>query len=343
MRVLLKLTLPALLAAVVVAGCGGGGSAASVSPGDVAVVGSTHISQGQFDALVAQQKQSAGSTFPKQGTAEYESVKSRIVTALVQQAMRTERAKQDGIVVTDKQVNDRLDQLKKQYFQGDEKKYEAQLKKQHLTDSEVRDDIRTQLVNEGLVKEITKGVKVSDSDIHDYYLKNSQLYAKPQSRDVRHVLVKSKALADTVYAQLKSGNDKTWCTIAKKYSQDPGSKNNCGKLTVSKGQTVPAFDQVAFSEKTDVVHAPIHDKTYGWFVIEPLSNVHPRQVTPEKQVKASIRSQLEQQQKNQAITTWISDLTKSFCSGSKIKYQVGYTPSPDPCAPSSTTTGTTTQ
>jgi foldase protein PrsA len=340
MRFLVKLTLPVLLAAVLVAGCGGGGSA-SVSPGDVAVVGSTHITQGQFNTLVSQQKQSAGSTFPKQGTAEYEAVKSRIMTALVQQAERTARAKADGITVTDKQVNDRLDQLKKQYFNGDEKKYEAQLKKQNLTDSEVRTDIRSQLVNEALVKEITKNIKVSESDVHDYYLKNSQLYAKPQTRDIRHVLVKSKGLAGSLYAQLKSGSDKTWCTVAKKYSQDPGSKNNCGKLTVSKGQTVPVFDQVAFTEKTKVVHAPIHDKTYGWFVIEPLSNVHPRSVTPETQVRASIKSQLEQQNKNQAITSWISDLTKSFCSGGKIKYQVGYKPSPDPCA-SSTTTGTST-
>lgn len=336
MRFLVKLILPALLAAVLVAGCGGGGSA-SVSPSDVAVVGSTHITQGQFNSLIAQQKQSAGSTFPKQGTAAYESEKSKVVTALVQQAERTERAKSDGISVTDKQVNARLDQLKKQYFNGDDKKYEAQLAKQHLTDKEVREDVRSQLVNEALVKQITKSVTVTDADVHDYYLKNSQLYAKPQSRDIRHVLVKSKALASSLYAQLKSGNDKTWCTIAKKYSQDPGSKNNCGKLTVSKGQTVPNFDKVAFSERTKVVHAPIHDATYGYFVIEPLSDVHPRKVTPEKQVKASIKSQLEQQDKNQAITSWINDLTKSFCSGGKIKYQVGYKPSPDPCAPSTTT------
>lgn len=340
MRFLVKLTLPALLAAVLVAGCGGG-SSASVSPGDVAVVGNTHITQGQFNALLQQQKQSAGGSFPKQGTSAYETMKSRIVTALVQQAERTERANADGINITTKQVNDRLTQLKKQYFSGDEKKYEAQLKKQNLTDTEVRQDVRSQLVNEALVKEITKNVKVSDSDVHDYYLKNSQLYAKPQTRDVRHVLVKSKGLADTLYAQLKAGNDKTWCQVAKKYSQDPGSKNNCGKLTVSKGQTVPNFDKVAFSQTTGVVHAPIHDATYGWFVIEPLSAVHPRQVTPETQVRASIKSQLEQQDKNQAITNWINGLTKSFCGGGKIKYQIGYTPSPDPCA-SSTTTGTTT-
>jgi foldase protein PrsA len=338
MRFFVKISLPALLAAVLLTACGSG---AAVSAGDIAVVGSTHITQGQFDTLIAQQKQSAGASFPKQGTSQYQTVKSQVVTALVQQAERSERAKAEGITVTDKQVDAKLTALKKQYFNGDEKKYKAQLKQQHLTDAQIRDDIRSQLINNALVAKITKNVKVSASDIHDYYLKNSQQYAKPQSRDIRHILVKDKKLASSLYQQLKNGTDKQWCTLAKKYSQDPGSKNNCGKLTVSKGQTVPGFDSVAFSETTKVVHAPIHDKTYGWFIIEPLSAIHPRQVTPEKQVAATIRSTLLQQDKNQAITDWSNQLTKSFCSGGKIKYQVGYTPSPNPCS-SSTTTGTST-
>ena len=42
------------------------------------------------------------------------------------------------------------------------------------------------------------------------------------------------------------------------------------------------------------------------------------------------------------MTDWVSaDLTKDFCTGSKIKYQVGYTPSPDPCT-ATTTNATTT-
>ena len=104
---------------------------------------------------------------------------------------------------------------------------------------------------------------------------------------------------------------------------------------------MPEFDKVAFSEKTKTIHPPIHDATYGWFVIEPLSIVHPRSTTPEQQVAATIKQQLLQQKKNQAITTWFNNLTKSFCKGGKIQYQVGYTPSPDPCA-STTSTNTST-
>jgi hypothetical protein len=85
----------------------------------------------------------------------------------------------------------------------------------------------------------------------------------------------------------------------------------------------------------------VHNAQYGWFVIEPVGNVKPRSTTPEKQVANSIKQQLLQTNKNQAMTDWVSSLTKSFCSGSQIKYQVGYKPSPDPCA-STTTSATTT-
>jgi hypothetical protein len=36
------------------------------------------------------------------------------------------------------------------------------------------------------------------------------------------------------------------------------------------------------------------------------------------------------------MTDWVSSTSKGFCSGSQIKYQTGYTPSPDPCAVTTT-------
>ena len=338
-----KFSLPILLVVGLLAGCGGGGGA-SLKSGDVAVVGKVHVNKSAYDALLAQAKRSFAQQkrpFPKQGTADFATVKGQAVTLLVQQAEREAKAETLGIKISDKDVQSRLDQIKKQYFGGSEKRYQAQLKKQHLDDAQVRQDIRSQLISEAVFKKVTKDVTVSSDDVHQYYITHPQLYSQAQTRDVRHILVKAKPLADSLYGQLKSGNDQTWCKLAKKYSQDPSSKANCGKLTVSKGQTVPEFDKIAFSQQTKVIHAPIHNAQYGWFIIEPLKDVKPRSTTPEKQVSNSIKQQLLQQNKNQAMTDWVSGLTKSFCSGSKIKYQVGYKPSSDPCA-ATTTNATTT-
>ena len=116
------------------------------------------------------------------------------MTLLVQQAEREEKANDLGVDVTDKEVEKRLTQIKKQYFGGSEKKYQQQLKKQGLTDEQVRRDIRAQLISEALFKKVTGDVKVTDAEIHDYYIQHPQLYEQPQSRDVRHILVKNKAL-----------------------------------------------------------------------------------------------------------------------------------------------------
>jgi hypothetical protein len=330
---------PIVLVAALLAGCGGG-SSASLKSEDVAVVGKIHVTKTAYDALLAQAKRSfqqQGRAFPKQGTSEYQTVKGQAVTLLVQQAETESKAGSLGIKITTSDIDKRLAQIKKQYFQNKDSLYQAQLKKQKLTDASVRNDIRNQLISEAVFNKVTSSVKVSDSDAHAYYTSHPQLYTQPQSRDVRYILVKKKADAESVYAQVKAGGDKAWCTLAKKYAKD-ASGQNCGKATFTKGQTVAAFDTIAFSQPTKVVHAPIYDPTQykSWFVIEPLAPVKPRQSTPEKQVATSIKQQLLQTKKNQAMTDWVASTTKTFCSGSQIKYQVGYTPSPDPCTVTTT-------
>jgi len=156
---------------------------------------------------------------------------------------------------------------------------------------------------------------------------------------VRHILVTKKALADSLYQQLKSGGN--FAKLAKQYSKDPGSAANGGKLTVSKGQTVPQFDKAAFSLKTNQISQPVHTQ-YGYHIIQALSAIKPASTTKLSQVRASIRQQLEQQKKNDEITKWLEDTKKGYCSG-KIKYQVGYQPSPDPCATLTSATSTASQ
>src|ERR1700761_6214301 len=116
----LKSLFPILAVAALLAGCGGGGSA-KLDSGDIAVVGSSHITQGQFERLMSEAKTSyaqQGRTFPNQGTTDYETVKGQAVLLLVQQSERESKAKSMGIDITDKDVSTRLTQIKKQYFGG---------------------------------------------------------------------------------------------------------------------------------------------------------------------------------------------------------------------------------
>jgi len=326
--------------AVLVAGCGGGG-ASKLNASDVAVVANQHISKAKFDELMGQQKRSLksqGQSFPKAGTTAYASLRTQVMTVLIQNAEFESEAGKLGVTVSDKDVQTQLDQIKTQYFGGNQKRYERELKKQGYTDAAVRDQIRSQLLAQRLFNKVTASVKSTDKEVHAYYIAHKDQY--PPTRDVEEILVgkNKETLARSIYSQVKGGAD--FAKLAKKYSQDPGSKNIGGKYTAKKGQDVPEFDAAVFSDaKTGTLLNPVNTKQYGWFVIKLLGDIKP---TAEAAVAETIRAQLEQQNRNQEMTDWVTKTTKSYCNGGKIKYQAGYQPTPDPCASLATATNTTT-
>ena len=320
------------LVPLALAGCGGGGDE-DVPANAVAVVDGEQIAKTDYDALISQAKKSYQNQkreFPKAGSQEFQTLKNQAVQFLVQREQFEQEASDLDVEITDKQVNARLEQIKKQYFGGDQKKYEKQLKEQGLSDTQVRNDIRAQLVSEKIFAKVTTDVKVTEAQIKDYYTKNKAQYSQPESRKVRHILVKTKAQADNLKAQLDDGAN--FAALAKQHSQDTGSKANGGELTISRGQTVAPFDKTAFALKQEAISPPVKTE-FGFHIIQALGAVQAAKVTPLKDVQESIKQQLQQTKKNEAMTKWVDDLKKDY--EDKVSYAVGFSPPP-------AATGTTT-
>jgi parvulin-like peptidyl-prolyl isomerase len=337
MTTLRLLPLPLLLvAALLVAGCGGG-STKSVPQDAVALVGSVAITKQQFNQLLASAKstyKARKQAFPKVGTTAYKSLSDQAVTYLVQESELEQKGKELGITVTDKDVTARIAQIKTQYFGGSDTKYRAQLKAQGLTEAELKQDLRAQILSERIYNKVTADVKVSDAEVASYYKTHTSDYTTQASRDVRHILVSSKSLADQLETQLKNGGD--FGALAKKYSKDTGSAKQGGKLTITRGQTVAPFDKAAFTLKTNAISVPVHTQ-YGWHIIQALGPIKPAKKTPLKDVKEQIRQNLLQTKKTDTMTKWVDDLKKEYAA--KVTYQSGYAPATT--ASTSTATATT--
>jgi len=326
---------------VVAAGCGSGGG--DVPAGAIAVVDGNEVAKAKYDRMLDQAQkgyQQSGRKFPKQGTPEFQTLKTNAVSYLVERVQFELAADDLGVDVSDAAVTKRLNELKKQYFKNDEKKYQAALKQSGKTDADVRADVKAQLLQEGVAAKLTEDIKVSDDDIQKYYSDHKDEFGTPASREVRHILIsvcqkgasaeqsrgclkeaKAKQRVNDVRARLKSGE--SFRKLAKQYSNDPGSKDAGGKLTVSKGATVPEFDEAAFTLQTHVLSQPIKTQ-YGFHLIEPLSSIRPKKTTPLKGVRAQIHSQLVAQKRSEALSEWVQDTKKKY--GEKTDYQVGFAP-----------------
>ncbi len=306
---------------LVAAGCG---DSDEVPADAVAVVDGTSITREELDDLLARAKKSYVAQkreFPKAGTPEYQSLQTQAVAFLVQREEYAREAEELDIEITDAQIDKKLDEVKKQYFANDQKKLVQGLADQGYTVATLRDDIRSQLTTEAIYEDVTKDVKVTEDALQKYYDDNKKNYTVAESRLVRHILVKTKVEADKLQAQLEGGAN--FAVLAKQSSLDPGSKDQGGQLTITRGQTVAPFDKAAFTLKTNELSAPVKTE-FGYHLIQPTAAVKKGSVTPFAQVKAQIKTQLESERKNEAVTDWVADTQKSY--EDKVQYAAGFEP-----------------
>jgi peptidyl-prolyl cis-trans isomerase C len=336
---LIALLAVGLVTAFIAAGCGSENQ--SVGANDVAVVGDRSITKEEFDELIDRARdnyENQNQEFPAAGTPQYVALRRQAMQFLVQREQFEQKAEELGLSISEADVEKQMQTVKSQYFGKDgkcdaacEKKYQAEIKKQGVTNEQVREDVRASVVQNKIYDKVTAGVTVSDKDIEEYYEKNKQNYIQPASRDVRHILVKKKAKADSLYQQVSNGAN--FAALAKKHSEDPSSKKQGGKLPISKGRQVPEFDKAAFALDVGEISRPVKT-TYGWHIILALTAIKKEKTTPLSEVRPAIRQQLLQQKKTDAMKDWVEDTQKSF--EEKTTYQVGYEPPAETNATSTT-------
>ncbi len=342
----MKTRLPFLLLALVLvaalAACGGGGNSGAVPTDSIAQVGSTPITKATFNGLMAvafARYKSQGQPTPKIGTPTYTSLRDSAVNFLVQQDELQQEADKLGVSVTQKDIDKQVETIKRTYYQGSEKKFEDALKKDDITLAQLEQyELRPNLLGQKLQSKVTANINVSNAAALKYYNANKKSFQTPKTREVRHILVNSKSLAERIETQLKNGA--SFATLAKKYSKDTGSAAQGGKLCVAHGTqsgacitTVPPFDEAAFSLKTNQISL-VHSQ-YGWHVIQPIAAVKPAHSQTFAEVKSQIQANLASQQKQTAWTKWLAKMQGDFKG--KVSYATGYTPAATTSA--ATTTG----
>ena len=218
------------------------------------------------------------------------------------------------------------------------------MKKDDITLSELEQyELRPNLLGQKLQAKVTSDVKVSDAAAQKYYNANKATYVTPKTREVRHILVNSKSLAETIETKLKNGA--SFAALAKQYSKDTGSAAQGGKLCVAHGGTSgtcqpdrPAVrqgrvlaqderDLAAGAQRRRLAHHP---------------GARRRQARTHADLRGgqvAIETNLAGQQKQTAWQAWLAKMAKDFKG--KVTYQTGYAPATTttPTTPAPTTTG----
>ena len=334
LRLLTALVLPIALAA-----CGGGSGAKDVPANAAALVGDEPITQATLASLLAATRRSdqlAGQTFPSAGTAAFRTARNKLLDQLVQESEFEQRAEsQFGIAIGDAQVEQQLRRLRARTSAGSETLFRRALAQQGLTEALVRARIRRQLLGEAVFARLSADTTVSDEDVEAYYRGHHLGYEQPATRRVSHILVTTRMQADELERRLRNGAD--FAALAKRYSIDTASAPSGGVLAggITKGQSLPAFDRVAFSLKTHAISAPVRTEN-GWHIIEATSDVRPGTTTPLAEVRPTIEAALLTTKRQDALDRWVRETRKKYSP--RVVFAPGFGP-PPPTTPAATTQG----
>jgi foldase protein PrsA len=229
---------------------------------------------------------------------------STVLKKLIDDQVIRNEASALKLTASDAEIQKEMDSLVKDKFGGDKSKFDQALKDYNIKLEDLKKNIETNI----LAKKIaTKDVKVTDDEVKKYYDQNKAVLGTPEQIHARHILVKDKAKADKLYAELQAHPDE-FEKLAKDNSEDPSNKDKGGDLgTFGKGTMVKEFEDAAFKAKANTIVGPVKTE-FGYHIIPVLE--HKDAVIPAfDKVKDQITETLKEQ-KAVPMNTLLMDLEK---------------------------------
>ena len=240
----------------------------------VAVVGNNIILQSDIEDQYMQYRLQGGF----KGSAS--SIRCEILEDQMFQKLMLNQAELDSINVTDEQIDSDVERYVRYYISqlGSIEKLEKYYDKNI---AEIREDLHNQLKEKQLMDEVQRtivsGVSATPSDVREFYrsipkdsipmvsaqYEIAELVKKPPITLDEKLAVKDELYA--IRARILKGE--RFSTMARIYSEDPGSANKGGELGfMGRGDLVPEFEAAAFALKDGEI-SEVVETEYGFHII----------------------------------------------------------------------------
>ncbi len=230
-------------------------------------------------------------------------------------------AKKDGVTLSEEQLKE-IDDIVAQALES----YPTAAK-----DGITLDVMKAQLVKQMISQSVYDNIPIDENALqakleqNTEYMdiqKNGYSYYAEQVR-ARHILFSTvdetgqplsdekiaevSALAEEVLAKAKAGED--FEALVKEYSEDPGSKDNGGEYTFTRGKMVKPFEEAAFSLKPGQI-SDLVVTSFGYHIIklEKLIQPYDKEIEAvknrEKMIVEEATNQLKNEAFEQQLETW---------------------------------------
>lgn len=282
---------------------GNGGLAARVNGGV--------ITTKQLDASVAKLKLQNPQVFTANSGISAAQIRSSLLDELINEQLIMQDAKDKDVAITDEQVNQQIEAIKKQY--GTEKQFNAVLQQQGYTLESLKVQLKYQLAAQGIARKLVPDDAVTDKDAQSYYNEHKSNYVVEAGKKVSQIkfALGDDAKASDVLAQLKKGTD--FAELAQKNSSDAASAASGGDLGWTGATMNPPLDTALQEAVNGMSKGDVSDvikASTGLFILK-VTDTRDASEQPFTAVESAIKATLLNTKRNVASQNLLNDLKKN--------------------------------
>ncbi|SIP89514.1 peptidyl-prolyl cis-trans isomerase C [Alkalispirochaeta americana] len=251
-------------------------------------------------------------SFPQDRRGELE---RQVLDGLITRTVLETEAETQGIVVTDEQLSEALEQFRSQF--PDRESYRAALEQQGFSEDLFEAEVLRQIAIETLINtRAFEGLTVDEATAREFYDAHPDYFERPEQVAARHILLSAEEGADKeqlrsrlgeIRQQLLDGAD--FGEMAREYSDCPSSAEGGELGAFGRGQMVPSFEEAAFSldagELSDIV-----ETQFGFHLVQVTERI-PGRVIAFTDVLPEIEEFLLEDLQNEAARNYVTSLREA--------------------------------
>ena len=231
------------------------------------------------------------------------SFKKNVLEQIINYELLFQQAKKEKVKISKGDINLEIDKIKDSFSSPEE--FNEVLKANKLTLTQLKDDIKRQLMIQYILEEAKNKINIIDDELLEYYNKNKESFFESEKVHARHILVETEEEAKNIIRQLNEGII-DFAELAKEKSMCPSAENGGDLGFFARGQMVKEFEDVAFSLKPGEI-SDIVKTEFGYHIIK--SEEKKEEHSPSfEEVKDQINSILRYQRENEETLALISKL-----------------------------------
>jgi peptidyl-prolyl cis-trans isomerase SurA len=245
-------------------------------------------------------------------------VREQGLNQLIDQKLTDQEIKRSNITVSEKDIDQRIEQIKAANFYTDED-MRAELAKNGLTMKDFRKQIKDQILRVKLINlEVKSKAVITSTDIKNYYDNHREKYGGKKKYHLRNILMKIPAYAgdkekleikakmNSIRTRLQAGE--SFAGLAAIYSAAPSADDGGDlgwfELDALAPQLKEVIKEMKAGEFTPVIDT---DQGYQIFLVEEVAETPGK---PLEAVSAEIERTLYEALVNAKFQAWLEDLRK---------------------------------